>query len=688
MDKGKIMKTQKQDKVSFGKVVFVSAALTGASVGFLDLIFTMTTYRPVPFSSFWTLFPPLLSMALVGSIFYLIAVFFSRAVLAGWLRDRNSAFAFSFSLFVIFFFFLLHASGLTQNVLSRLFSFRFLAVLFVSVLMAFICFLAVAQKQIFERDWMSVLMALTLFLANLFLYVWVITFISTSVWLNIPLFLVFIAVVVIEIRASFTHDFFVLYPSLLFLFFILFSAIDYSQSADFSRVGGGETVNPGPKYIILLTVDTLRPDFISAYGKRDNYTPNMDQLASDGILFENVYSASPWTLSSFASIMTGMPPSVHMTKTASSRLPDTLSTLAELLQQKGYKTAGIGRNQFLTEFYNLSQGFDEYYFYPKAGFGESLGMKLLHKLFGYRTIDVNSFELTDMTMRWLRGDDLDPFFLWIHYFDPHMPYTPPQKFLPRAQPPKGLGFQFNDFAGVRRGYFYPDQHQAAWIAELYAAEVRYVDECLGSVVDLLKKLKIYDESLLIFSSDHGEEFWEHGRFEHGHSIYNEQIRVPLIIKPPVSDPVQTSHVRTTVSLMSLFPTILDYAGIERHPVGTEIESLRPLLSGAGSDKPCNPLFSEALLYYEDQESVILDRYKCIHYLQRDIYELYDLESDPGEMHSLADTSPELLQLARQQFQSFHQRCDSVKAEYGIEKGENLMLDKSAIESLRSLGYIR
>ncbi len=670
------------------KTLVILGALTGASIGFIDLTFNIISFHPVPFSFFWSLFPPILIMALFSFILYVIAFLAGRILLSRWLHNRYFPFAVSLSFFMVLFFTLITVSGLTHSLLSDIFSFYSISILFLSLISAIFCFVAISLLAGSRQVWISAVMSLTVFLANLFLYVWVITFVSSSLWLNILLFFLFAAIVVFEIRVAFTHNFFTLYPSLLFLLFIIFSAISFSQSREFRRVSGDNTFQPPLKYIILLTVDTLRPDFIAAYGERDNYTPNMDQIARDGIVFENAYSVSPWTLPSVASIMTGLPPSVHMTKTATSKLPDTLSTLAELLRKKGYKTAAIGNNQFLTRFYNISQGFDEYYFYPKARFGETIGIKILRFFIKVIKINVTSAELTDLSIRWLRKDSLNPFFLWIHYFDPHMPYTAPQRFLPNVGPAHGLGFQFHDLAGVRRGYFYPDQQQSAWIAELYAAEVRYVDDCIGSLVKQLKELGIYDQSLLVFSSDHGEEFWEHGGFEHGHTIYNEQIRVPLIIKLPGSSAASSEQVETPVSLLSLVPTILDYADIDQRPAGVNDASLRPLLSAATLDQSYMPIFSEALKYYEDQESVIMDRYKCIHYLSRDIFELYDLESDPGEMHSLADTSPELLQQARQQFRLFHQRCDSIKAAYGIEKGENLILDKSAIQSLRSLGYVR
>jgi arylsulfatase A-like enzyme len=670
------------------KTLVILGALTGASIGFIDLTFNIISFRPVPFSFFWSLFPPILIMALFSFILYVIAFLAGRIFLSRWLHNRHFPFAVSLSFFMVLFFTLITVSGLTHSLLSDIFSFYTLTILFLSLVSAIFCFVAISLLAAWRQVWISAVMSLTVFLANFFLYVWVITFVSSSLWLNILLFILFVAIVVFEIRVAFTHTFFMLYPSLLFLFFILFSAISFSQSQEFRRVDGNNSLQPPVKYIILLTVDTLRPDFIAAYGERDNYTPNMDQIARDGIVFENAYSASPWTLPSVASIMTGLPPSVHMTKTATSKLPDTLSTLAELLRKKGYKTAAIGNNQFLTPFYNISQGFDEYYFYPKARFGETIGMKILGFFVKDIKIDVTSAELTDLIIRWLRKDSLNPLFLWIHYFDPHMPYTAPQRFLPNVEPAHGLGLQFYDLAGVRRGYFYPDQKQSAWIAELYAAEVRYVDDCIGSLVKQLKELGIYDQSLLVFSSDHGEEFWEHGGFEHGHTIYNEQIRIPLIIKLPNSSPALNEQVQTPVSLLSLFPTILDYAGIDQRPVGADDESLRPFLSAAALDKSDMPIFSEALKYYEDQESVIMNRHKCIHYLAREIYELYDLESDPEEMHSLADSRPELINLAKEKLQSFHQHCDSIKAAYGIEKGENLILDKSAIESLRSLGYIR
>lgn len=443
----------------------------------------------------------------------------------------------------------------------------------------------------------------------------------------------------------------------------------------------------GIKHVILITVDTLRADVLSSYGSQNVQTPNIDGLSADGVLFKNAYSSAPWTLPAFSSIMTGLPPGTHLTNKASSKLPDKFNTIAEYMTGSGYYTGAIVRNLFLNPDYNLDQGFDDYYHYPKfnkyvRSFGTALMLSALNKkLFE----DVSTEDITDKAIHWLGKHKGENFFLWIHYFDPHQPYAPPEKYIAdSSEPPSRIGLKFNGAGSIRSGHFAPTASERQWIKELYDAEVRYVDENLGRLFEYLKESGLYEDSLIIFTSDHGEEFWDHGGFEHGHALYNEVIQVPLIIK--ISGASQPREENTRVSTQSLKRTILDAIGIEYESERLIAGTLYPLLDNSGNNIKEEPLVSTALLYYEDKESIISGDKKYIRYLISNEEELYDLANDPDEQIELYDKAESLE--ARQMLKEYNEKAKRLSSEYGVENAEEVVLSKEKKEKLKALDYIQ
>lgn len=438
------------------------------------------------------------------------------------------------------------------------------------------------------------------------------------------------------------------------------------------------------KYIILITVDTLRPDFLSSYEPKSPHTPNIDQLARDGLLFTKAVSPAPWTLPSIASIMTGLSPSVHMATTRSSKLQDELTTLAEYMLNAGYFTGGIGSNPFLGPQYGTSQGFLEYNFFPKKKTDYSLGSVILHRAFPERfQSEASTSDVTKLAIRWLESNHQRNFFLWIHYLDPHSPYSPPTDFLPEGEPPPGLGTG----VGVGKNMkLVRSPAQLEWVKSLYRGEVRFVDENIGKILDSLKLLNIYDESLIILTSDHGEEFWEHGSLEHGHSLYNEVLRVPLIIKLPESS--SKGQIGTPVSTQSITPTILNLCGIARDNEYISVGSLSPL---GGSNREAfnvQPVISTGLLYYEDRVSVIFDGLKYIRSLLTNREELYDLTRDPKEQTSIANVSPEKTRKMREILGQHDKEAKKLREHYRIDEVKGIKLNRERKQRLKSLGYMQ
>ncbi len=438
------------------------------------------------------------------------------------------------------------------------------------------------------------------------------------------------------------------------------------------------------KRVILIVSDTLRSDALSCYGGRRISTPHIDRLAVDSILFEKAFAPAPWTSPSVASIMTGVSPLAHMTTDYKSILPDTLLTLAEYMSRAGYLTQAIGSNPMLVR-KNFSKGFMSYNFFPKRQ-DPSLCGKVLSKLapkkFGY----ASTTDLTQLAIDWLNPNADNDFFLLVYYYDPHVPYTPPTEYTPDRKPPQGMGTSFSAHVSARSGYLPLTLEQREWVRALYDSEVSYVDDNVGLLLDHLKKLKIYDDALIILTSDHGEEFWEHDGYEHGHTLYNELLSVPLIIKLP------GSLLKTTLSqpilIESIMPTILDLCRIDYNRDYISRGSLVPTWSANPNTDNVEPIVSTAPLYYEDRISVIFNGLKYIRSLVTGRQELYNLIEDPTESINIAYTSAAEIEKAKEILNKHQSSAENLKKHYFIEKAQQKELDPETRRQLKSLGYVQ
>lgn len=446
-----------------------------------------------------------------------------------------------------------------------------------------------------------------------------------------------------------------------------------------------------PYSVFLITVDCLRPDFLSCYGDSPVETPHIDGLADDGIIFRNAYSTAPWTLPSFGSVMTGLSPLVHGTMESHAILPDTLKTLAEWMQQAGYRTAAVVDNFFVRE---MHKGFEWYESFPKPSMnaGYSMGARLVyHNLFRKAFQEkVTTTDLTDRSIAAIERFKAEPLFFWLHYFDPHVPYAPPSRYLPKTIPVPSIGPSFGDTEGVRSGTVVPDWRERLWIRQLYSLEIKYVDDQLGRLIEWLKENSLYEESLIILSSDHGEEFWEHGGFEHGHALYNEVLHVPLVIKLPGSfDPPARKLVEERVSLEQILPTILDIAGIPETPEYTGL--YKPFLRSLWIPQPvfeAFPIVSTGVLYYEDQISVIHDHHKYIRKLISQEEQVFNLNRDAAESINLYSEKNLFLKSARMMLDRYEEESAALREGFGLDRAVRIELDRAALEHLKSLGYIR
>lgn len=445
-----------------------------------------------------------------------------------------------------------------------------------------------------------------------------------------------------------------------------------------------------PRYVILIVADTLRADALSSFALTPYRTPAIDALAADGVQFARAYTPGPWTLPGMASVMTGLSPSAHTATHRNSTLPHELKTAAEYFREGGYFTGAVGLNPVLGAHSGFGQGFDEYAWRPAPVLSGSFGGRILGRLAGERFGGqaTTTEQLAEAAMRWVDRRAGSPFFLWVHIYDPHLPLEPPARFLPQGAPPSpaiGTRLDGDEFFGVRSGTRVYNESEKAWIRTLYEAEARYVDEQVGRFVDHLKTIGIYEESAIVFLSDHGEEFWEHGSVEHGHTLYNEVLHVPLIVKWP-GRAARGRH-DGRVALDSVLPTLLDMAGIAYEPEAFSGRSLRGRWQGGEDPGGEEWVHASGMLYYSEQDALFFGRWK---YIRRagGMEELYDLETDPGERDSIAESAPELVEMARGLLAESEASAARLRERYGLDRRrENGVVAPALIDILKSVGYL-
>jgi hypothetical protein len=381
--------------------------------------------------------------------------------------------------------------------------------------------------------------------------------------------------------------------------------------------------------VLLLTVDTLRADAVGFAREPLARTPNLEALAARGTVFENAYAASAWTLPALASLFTSRFPSECGTGRTGEesgpilaefwrkgRLEASLPTLATALDVLGYETAGIVTNVWLGRRFGFDRGFDRY---RDTTRGEPL--RALRPLRLYRIarrffpgLDADGTlaeRTTALALEELEALGEGPFFLWVHYIDPHLPYAAP-----------GASARTADaLDAYRGGRFVPEEVRPRVLAS-YLAEVAYVDREIGRLLRALEDRGLRDRTLVLFTSDHGEEFWEHGGFEHGHTFHAEVTRVPLVVVRPGGEGAG-SRIARLVSHLDLFPTVLDLLG---SPFPPEARG-RSLFAPEGDPRP---LFAESLLYGSERRWARTDRRLLALDPRSGEIERIDLEADPGE----------------------------------------------------------
>jgi arylsulfatase A-like enzyme len=428
------------------------------------------------------------------------------------------------------------------------------------------------------------------------------------------------------------------------------AALASPQPADtvISRRAGAAA--QGHPNVILIIADTLRAD--AAYGSDDAPAPMpaVQAFAKDAVRFDRAYAQSTWTRPSIATILTSLYPSQHGAMHKMDPVPEGVTTLAEALAEHGYWTAGFVSNINVAPIFNFQQGFDEYtYLAPDFYFGASdsatrlaiyKGLRVVReRLFSDRIYYYNYYQdaavVDTAVSAWLEERPPSPFFLLVHYMDPHDPY---------------FEIPYNGRGVARVTNPDPPALRTSELHQLYREDTRYLDQFLAQLFARLKRLGLYDSSVIALTADHGEEFQEHGGWWHGTTLYEEEVHVPLLIKR-ASEPAAGTREAGLVRTLDIAPTLVTAAGF---PV--------PAAFGGndlfGADRVRPALFAEEDLEGNILTSLRVGPWKIItanpgnpRGLQP--VELYNLDEDPAERHNRASTEParveEMLKLlAREQ----------------------------------------
>jgi len=316
--------------------------------------------------------------------------------------------------------------------------------------------------------------------------------------------------------------------------------------------------------VIFIVVDTLRADHVGAYGYERDTTPHIDALARESLLFERAYAAAPWTKPSVASMMTGLHAGTHTAIRMESKLPGEAVTLAERFVLSGYATGGVVSHHILGKAFGFSQGFIEY--------DESEARGHMH--LSTKPVTRKAMAMLD---RFLSDAPERPFFLFVHYFDPHFVYLRHEGYGFAGARPERIKWK-KGIKGLRNLAPPPSEEETRYLRDSYDEEIRFTDEGIGELLDGLRERGLYDDTIVVLTADHGEEFFERGWLGHSVSLYDELVHVPLIIRDPKTSGVDRATDQP-VSLVSLAPTLLDLCEIEYEPDSFQSSSLVRLVWG-------------------------------------------------------------------------------------------------------------
>ena len=432
--------------------------------------------------------------------------------------------------------------------------------------------------------------------------------------------------------------------------------------------------DPRRPNVIVILIDTLRRDHVGIYGYQRNTTPTIDVLANDNVLFANAYANSNWTKPSVASLFTGLYVSQHGVKyimtdaageaTMTQRLPEGATTLAEIMKGQRYFTLGVVENVHVSAKLGFSQGFE---IWDEGVYGAT--------------------RVTNAVIEHL-AEVKEPFFAYVHYFDPHAPYYRTRFFetegaiTPGLQEAKSTDYRWTNYTfGVDRGIVGLTSVERARLEGLYDGEVRNADLGIARIFATLKNRRMYDNSWIIITADHGENFYEDGRLTHPHDCFsNPQMRIPLVMKMPEALGIRNVVVTDNVQLVDVAPTVMSYlgakplagmVGIDVLPAVIERKAL-PGRSVVAESESGVMLFSAPYKYVSVPTSAGIFRF------------LYNEAADPLERVNLSlDDAGTVTRLAS----LYDDAIERAKRKETVRPAGAVELSKEEIEAMRSLGYL-
>lgn len=414
-----------------------------------------------------------------------------------------------------------------------------------------------------------------------------------------------------------------------------------------------------PEKVILISIDALRADFLGCYNPAMKTSPHIDRIAKDGILCMDVISQAPSTALSHKSILYSLYPSIH--KTSMTGVPKELtSSPLEILQSKGFKTAAFVGGGQLSRKLGFAKGFDTYW---EPGGDVERNTKLL--------------EMKPLAFNWLENNYSDKFFLFLHTYQVHCPYFPPEEYRKKyaswykgsLDPEYLCQKSYNEIGMTADDY--------RFVRDLYAAEVNYVDDFIGELVSLLKRRNIYDQTILVILSDHGESLGERGFIGHN-QFYSTQLRIPLILRVPG---ISASRISSPLQSIDVIPTIFDALGLG-HPFPFQGKSIQPLLKDKDDSERYR--ISEKDMSYAVQKG----KWKAIFYRKNNDVQLYDMERDPEEWMNVAEYNRNIIEDLSNAYGQMQKDAAEVSSKFVRGNATKPELDPELREELKALGYVQ
>ena len=419
--------------------------------------------------------------------------------------------------------------------------------------------------------------------------------------------------------------------------------------------------------LVLITIDTLRADHLGSYGYGRDTSPTLDAFAAESVLFERAYSSSGTTLPSHVALFTGLYPLQTGVVMNGSFLESSggrpVLLFAEMLKGLGYQTAGYVSAQPVNARSGIGAGMDFY-----DGPAKSVPQRPAN-------------ETTDNALRWLAEQAEAPFFLWVHYFDPHTPYEPPSPYDER----------FSDTAQIRafladRGLYENEIPGLVRINDMYDGEIAFTDSEVARLLGALRERGWYDDATVVITADHGEGLYQHERLTHGR-VYDEVLRVPLMIKFPAGFPLNGTRIDELVSLIDVVPTLAVTLSLPLEQAAVDQFEGRNVFD-AGTRREhefAQRTFREsARVWGPGQKFVLFDRAWKYHLSTEIGDELYDLAADPHELRNVIVQNPRTTDRMRQLLEDLTQRYSSDTRRFAVRADRA----EETLEALRALGYIQ